>query len=126
MFQNGIFGVSGKHMVLLSRLQSALGMSGDEGDGGSTVFLTVTQVAGDVGRFTPVEPAINYLKYYKVRLGLEIPKVINFLSGVASKSLSLFLCSRPYTSVISGQVTSLSATTRTGSSLWPNRTSSEV
>ena len=91
MFQNGIFGVSGKHMVLLSRLQSALGMSGDEGDGGSTVFLTVTQVAGDVGRFTPVEPAINYLKYYKVRLGLEIPKVINFLSGLASKSLSLSL-----------------------------------
>ena len=124
MFQNGIFGVSGKHMVLLSRLQSALGMSGDEGDGGSTVFQTVTQVAGDVGRFTPVEPAINYLKYYKVRLGLEIPKVINFLSGVASKSL--FLCSRPYTSVISGQVTSLSATTRTGSSPCLNRTSSEV
>ena len=85
IFQNGIFGVSGKHLVLLSRLQSALGMSGD--GGGLTVFVTVTQVAGDVGRFTPVEPVVNYLKYHNVKLGLEIPKIINFLSGLASKLL---------------------------------------
>ena len=75
--------MSGKHLVLLSRLQSALGMSGD--GGGITVFVTVTQVAGDVGRFTPVEPVINYLKYYNVKLGLEIPKLINFFSSLASK-----------------------------------------
>ena len=90
IFQNGIFGVSGKHLVLLSRLQSALGMSG----GGITVFVTVTQVAGDVGRFTPVEPVINYLKYYNVKLGLEIPKLINFFSGLASKVLFYYLASK--------------------------------
>ena len=79
-------------MVLLSRIQAALGMSGDRGGRGGgggggvvTVFVTVTQVAGNVGRFTPVEPVVNYLKYHNVKLGLEIPKIINFLSGVASK-----------------------------------------
>ena len=90
IFQNGIFGVSGKHLVLLSRLQSALGMSG--GGGGITVFVTVTQVAGDVGRFTPVEPVINYLKYYNVKLGLEIPKLINFFSSLASKVFHFLNC----------------------------------
>ena len=82
--------MSGKHLVLLSRLQSALGMSGD--GGGITVFVTVTQVAGDVGRFTPVEPVINYLKYYNVKLGLEIPKIINFLSGLASIKFFTLKC----------------------------------
>ena len=88
IFQNGIFGVSGKHLVLLSRLQGALGMPG----GGITVFVTVTQVAGDVGRFTPVEPVINYLKYHNVKLGLEIPKLINFFSGLASKVFHFLNC----------------------------------
>ena len=89
MFQNGIFGVSGKHLVLLARAQSLLGMRGGGGEGGSiTVFVTVTQVAGDVGRFTPVEPVINYLKYFNVKLGTEIPKLINFLSSIISEFLS--------------------------------------
>ena len=86
MFQSGIFGVSGKHLALLTKIQSLLGMRGGGGGRGGaiTVFVTVTQVAGDVGRFTPVEPVINYLKYYNVKLGTEIPKLINFLSSLIS------------------------------------------
>ena len=95
MFQNGIFGVSGKHLALLGKVQRLLGGSGrregrDGGGGGShTVFITVTQVAGDVGRFTPVEPVINYLKYFNVKIGIEIPKVINFLSSLIS---NIYFC----------------------------------
>ena len=43
------------------------------------------QVAGSVGRFTPVEPVVNHLKRYNVKLGFEIPKLINFFSSFAGE-----------------------------------------
>ena len=47
----------------------------------------IIQVKGDVGRFTPVEPAVNHLKRFGVKLAFEIPKLINFFSGFAGWSV---------------------------------------
>ena len=86
-------GLSGKlptgKIVFLQRLLTLLGLPG----GGTIVFITVTQVAGDVGRFTPVEPVLNYLKHFNVKLLLEIPKLINFISSFFSKFIIDKLCS---------------------------------
>ena len=43
-----------------------------------------------MGRFTPVEPAVNHLKRFGVKLAFEIPKLINFFSGFAGKGLFTF------------------------------------
>ena len=51
----------------------------------SPVFLTVTQVQGEVGRFTKVEPVVNMLKRFNIRMIAEHPKLINFLSSFAGK-----------------------------------------
>ena len=81
--------MSGKHLALLTKVQNLLGMRGGERGlrDSIIVFVTVTQVAGDVGRYTPVEPVINYLKHFNVKLGTEIPKLINFMSSLISKSI---------------------------------------
>jgi len=76
---NTVFGVSGKHIALLSKVQRLIGGSGSV----NPVFIVVTQVKGEVGRFTPVEPAVNHLKRFGVKLAFEIPKLINFFSGFA-------------------------------------------
>ena len=40
---------------------------------------------GNVGRYTPVIPAVNHLKRFNVKMGFEIPKLINFFSSFAGK-----------------------------------------
>ena len=101
-----MFGVSGKHIALLSKVQRLIGGSGSV----NPVFIVVTQVhchyviisiiiiniiiiiqvKGEVGRFTPVELAVNHLKRFGVKLAFEIPKLINFFSGFAGKGLFTF------------------------------------
>ena len=51
------------------------------------ISIIIIEVKGDVGRFTPVEPAVNHLKRFGVKLAFEIPKLINFFSGFAGKIL---------------------------------------
>ena len=46
-------------------------------------------MAGSVGRFTPVEPVVNHLKRYNVKLGFEIPKLINFFSSFAGEGFNM-------------------------------------
>ena len=58
----------------------------------SPVFLTVTQVQGEVGRFTEVEPVVNMLKRFNVRMIVEHPKIINFLSSFAGNFDSIDNC----------------------------------
>ena len=75
---------------ILQRILTLLDLPG----GGNLLFILVTQVAGDVGRFTPVEPVINYLKHFNIKLTVEIPKLINFASIFFSKitNFSLMSC----------------------------------
>ena len=40
-------------------------------------------IQGNVGRYTPVIPAVNHLKRFNVKMGFEIPKLINFFSSLA-------------------------------------------
>ena len=42
-----------------------------------------------MGRFTPVEPVVNHLKRYNVKLGFEIPKLINFFSSFAGEGVNM-------------------------------------
>ena len=44
-------------------------------------YLLFTQ--GNVGRYTPVIPAVNHLKRFNVKMAFEIPKLINFFSSLA-------------------------------------------
>ena len=71
--------IGGKHFVLINKLQGLLGMTSTA----PFVLITVTQVQGASGRFTDPIPVINYLKDHKVKLGFEIPKIINLLTSLA-------------------------------------------
>ena len=84
---SGIFPI-GK-IFFLQRLLRLLGLPGGE----NPVLISVTQVEGDVGRFTPVEPVINYLKHFNIKLGWEIPKLIDFTSSFASMFIFIILIS---------------------------------
>ena len=65
------------------------GHQGEGAGGGDAANHDHVQVAGSVGRFTPVEPVVNHLKRYNVKLGFEIPKLINFFSSFAGEGFNM-------------------------------------
>ena len=50
------------------------------------VFLVITKLKGYSGRFTPVEPAVNLLKRFNIKMAFEVPKLINLFSSFLGKS----------------------------------------
>ena len=74
--------IGGKHFFLLNKLQGLLGLSSTT----PFVLITVTQVRGASGRFTDPVPAINYLKYHGIKMGFEIPKIINLITSLAGSA----------------------------------------